>query len=438
MDQGSNAGGAAVPLTARARRRAILAATIGCGLEFYDFVTFAFFAIQIGHAFFPSHDRYLSLMGALATFGAGFLGRPIGAWVLGGYADRVGRKPAMLLSMVLMGLAIATLALTPSYASIGIAAPVIAVAARLVQGFALGAEVGASTTYMVESGDPARRGWSAGLQGVAQYIGITAGALVGFGVSSVLSDTALSAYGWRIALLLGASVVPFALVIRRTLPESLGSPEPELPDAAPGPSFAQVVGCGATILASGTIASYFFNYTATFGQNELHLSASAAMAGQVAANAVGIGTSLVGGYLSDRWGRRALMIWPQLALALLILPCFSWLLAARSVEVLIAVTLLLSGLSNIQNGAIYAAIAESLNPAIRSRGFSLIYALPITIFGGSTQLFLTWLLKATGTPMSIAWYLAGVQLIGLAAMVILPESAPRRRCAGGGIALAAA
>ena len=133
----------------RIARRAILAATCGNALEFYDFVTYAYFAIQIGHTFFPSHSGYLSLMGSLATFGAGFVARPVGAWVIGGYADRHGRKKGMFLSMMLMGLGIITLALTPGYATIGIAAPILAIAARLAQGFALGGEVGAATTYML-------------------------------------------------------------------------------------------------------------------------------------------------------------------------------------------------------------------------------------------------------------------------------------------------
>ena len=443
MDQGGHGDGAAALLDPRVRRRAVLAATIGCGIETYDFVTFAFFAIQIGHAFFPSHDRYLSLMGALATFGAGFIGRPIGAWVLGGYGDRVGRKPAMLISMVLMGLAIATLALTPSYAMIGIAAPIIAVVARLVQGFALGAETGASTTYLIEAGDPERRGFSASLQGVSQNVGITCGALAGFVLSLLLSEAQLSDFGWRIALLLGTSVVPFALVIRRTLPEtrepeSAGNPEPEPFGTAPGPTFRQVVWCGGTIIAASTIATYFVNYTATFGQAELHLSTRGAMAAQVSATAIRVVAGLLGGWLSDRWGRRVMQIYPQIVLVLLIVPAFGWLLSLRSVGVLIAVNLLFSALGGLKEGSVYAAIAESLNPAIRARGFSLIYALPVTIFGGTTQLLLTWLLKVTGTPMSIAWYLAGVQVIGLVAMLLLPESALRQRRARGGPTLAPA
>jgi MFS family permease len=414
------------------RRKAVFAATIGAALEFYDFVTFAFFAIQIGDSFFPSTDRYISLMGSLATFGAGFLSRPIGAYVLGGLADKVGRRSVMVLSMVMMGVAIAALALTPSYAAIGVAAPVIAVLARLVQGFALGGEIGSSTVYMLEAGAPGRRGFNTSLQGVAQLVASTFGALVGLALSALLSEGQLSQFGWRIALLIGVSVVPFALVLRRSLPETKDEPEPLLDAAAaPGPSPRQAVLLGATIMGAQTIANYVFNYTATFGQTQLHMSARAAMAGLLAANAIGIVTSLLGGWLSDRYGRRPLLLWPQLAFTLLILPCFLWLLEVRTVIVLICVNLLLNGIANLQNGPTYAAIAESLPRRIRGRAFALVYAAPVTLLGGTTQLFVTWLLKVTGAPMSLAWYLAGVQLIGLAAIVALPESAPRQRRSAG-------
>lgn len=411
----------------KAMRWVILAASLGCSIEFYDFIIFAFFAVQIGQSFFPSNDRYASLMGALATFAAGFLSRPLGAYVLGGYADRAGRRPAMLLSMVLMGLAIAALALTPSYSVIGLAAPIVAVAARLVQGFALGGEIGSSTVYMVEAGGSGRRGWNAGMQGAAQYAAAALGALVGVGLSSALSEVQLATFGWRIALLLSATVVPFALVIRRALPETMGRPEPARPRrAVAGPNFTQVVWLGGLIMASSTIGAYIFAYTATFGETQLHLSTRASMEGQTAASAVGVVASLAGGWLCDRWGRRALMIWPQLAFALLTVPCFAWLLAYRTVASLVSTNLLLGGLSAITASALYAAVIESLAPLQRSRAFALIYAVPIAVFGGTTQLFVTWLMRVTGTPMSLAWFLTAVNLVGLAAMMLLPESAPGR------------
>ncbi|MBW8785183.1 MAG: MFS transporter, partial [Novosphingobium sp.] len=206
-------------------RRAVFAATLGNALEFYDFVTFAYFAIQIGKTFFPSHDPFVSLMGSLATFGVGFVTRPIGAYVLGGYADRHGRKRAMLLSMMMMGAGIALLVLTPGYARIGVLAPIAAVTARLLQGLALGGEVGSATIYMMEASDPYKRGFTISWQGASQGISATVGALVGLLISLVLTGPELTSYGWRIALGLGLFIVPVALMVRSSLPETLDLPE---------------------------------------------------------------------------------------------------------------------------------------------------------------------------------------------------------------------
>jgi MFS family permease len=290
----------------------VAAATVGNGLEFYDFITFAFFAIQIGDTFFPSESKFLSLMGALATFGAGFVTRPLGAFFLGGFADRHGRKPAMLISMSLMGLGIVLLCVTPGYAQIGYAAPVVAVVARMIQGFALGGEVGAASVYMMESAQPHRRGWAMSWQGASQNIAATIGSLNGLLLTYVLSADELSSYGWRIALGLGATIVPFALWIRNSLPETIDKPEAAAAPTAAATegfrSYLRPVVCGFVIIASGTIATYIFQYMATFGQNTLHLSQRISFAGEVANNAIAVVAIMWGGSLSDRLGRRPVQL----------------------------------------------------------------------------------------------------------------------------------
>ncbi len=425
-DQASDAANFDHFLTPRERRRAVFAATLGNGLEFYDFITFAFFAIQIGQTFFPSQNSFLSLMGSLATFGAGFVTRPLGAHILGGYADRVGRKPAMLVSMSLMGAGILLLALTPGFSAIGYAAPVIAVLARLIQGFALGGEVGSATIYMMESATPARRGWTMSWQGASQSVAASIGALVGLGLSLALSPTELSAYGWRIALALGATIVPVALYVRRALPETIQAPDSAVVPHGPFRQYMRPVVCGFLIIASGTIGSYIFQYMATFGQNTLHLSTSVSMAGELANNGIGIVAVMAGGAMSDRFGRRSVMLGPQLLFCLLIVPCFLWLTTARNATSFISANLILSAIAGFMYGAVYAAISESIPKAVRARVFALVYSIPVAVFGGSTQFFITWLLHVTRNPMSIAWYLTGVSLIGLAAMYMLRESAPVR------------
>ena len=408
-------------------RRAVAAASVGNALEFYDFVTFAFFAIQIGHTFFPSGSAYLSLMGALATFGAGFITRPIGAWVLGGYADRVGRKPAMLFSMTLMGASIAVLALTPGYATIGIAAPIIAIGARLTQGFALGGEVGSATAYMMEAATDDRRGFMVSWQGATQQIALSVGAVVGLILALLLSANQLDSFGWRIALLIGVIIVPFGLMIRRRLPETLPEEGPIAAVAPPFRSYAKFVILGFIIIAQGTITSYIFSYMATYGQATLHLSTSFSMAAQFANNFAGLVGVLIGGLLSDRHGRRPIMIVPQIMFSMVIIPCFLWLTGSGTGTAFLISNVILSFLANFYYGAVYAAIAENLPARVRSRVFALVYSIPVAVFGGTTQLVVTWLLRVTGNPMSIAWYMFAIAIVGLGAMLMTPESAPARR-----------
>jgi len=412
--------------TPRQRRRAIVAATLGNGLEFYDFVTFAFFAIQIGHTFFPSESPFLSLMGSLAAFGAGFITRPLGAHILGGYADRRGRKPAMLLSMMLMGAGILLLALTPGYATIGYAAPVIAVIARLMQGFALGGEVGSATVYMMESATAQRRGFTISWQGASQAIAASAGSLMGLLLSLVMTDAELASYGWRIALLLGATIVPLALYMRSTLPETIHEVDDAPVEDEGLRSYLRPVACGFVIIMCGTIATYIFTYMATYGQNTLKLSTSISMAGELANNAIQVVAVLAGGLISDRIGRKRVMIGPQILFTLLVVPCFLWLTTERDLISFIGANLILGGVSNFMFGAVYAAISESLPKSVRARAFALVYSVPVALFGGTTQMVVTWILEVTGEPMSIAWYLTAISIIGLAAMLALRESAPVR------------
>src|SRR5579871_2366901 len=193
--------------------RQALAIAVGNGLEFYDFVTYAFFATQIGHTFFPSSSSDLSLLSSLATFGVGFLTRPLGALVIGRFGDRAGRKPAMLLSLSLIGVAVTGLALTPSYASIGTLAPVLVIGFRLLQGFALGGEVGPSTAFLLESAPPSRRGLYVSLQATSADSATLVAGVVGAILASTLDTAQLDAWGWRVAQLLGVCIIPFAFVL---------------------------------------------------------------------------------------------------------------------------------------------------------------------------------------------------------------------------------
>ncbi len=412
-------------------RRSVAAATIGNALEFYDFITYTFFAIQIGHAFFPSHSTYASLMASLVTFGAGFITRPIGGIVIGAYSDRAGRKPAMILSFTLMGAAIVALALIPPYRVIGVAAPILAVIARMVQGFSLGGEVGPTTAYLLEEAPLRRRGLAVSWQGASQGIAATLGGLVGFGLSAAMPPALLDAYGWRIAFLIGALTLPFGLWIRRSLPETL-----DLPDAsgeavtarqtrlALARDASRILILALLVLAAGTISTYVGNYMTTFAQHTLRMTPKVAFGAGVIANIAGVASGLYGGWLSDRIGRRPVMIWPNLAHLALIIPVFLWITGARSPFALMAGTTILATLGGLGNGAFFAAVTETLPKAIRGGAFAIVYAVSIALFGGTTQPMITWLIHATGSPMAPAWYMLGAGAIGLAARWLILESAP--------------
>ncbi len=413
--------------------RHIAAATIGNALEFYDFLIYAFFSIQIGHAFFPSQSAYGSLMLSLATFGAGFVTRPLGAFVIGNYADRAGRRPAMLLCFVLIGCAIVGMALIPSYESIGIAAPILAVICRMLQGFSLGGEIGSNTAFLLEAAPVEQRGLVVSWQGASQNMALIAGGTVGVLLTTWLPPEALDSYGWRLAFLVGALAVPFGLWLRTRLPETLHAAE----ERADSPSVAQsrlqqaqanwrVIGLGLVVLASGTIGTYIFSYLATYAQATLHLSARAGFLAETWGNLLGIPTVLLGGWLSDRFGRRPINIWGNLAFLLLIYPTFAWIVEARSEFALIVGMTVLNGVANFFQGCFYAGLAESLPKSIRGSGFGVVYSGSIAAFGGSTQLVVTWLIHITGSDLAVCWYLVGATALGQLALMMFPESAPLR------------
>lgn len=411
------------------KHRHIAAATVGNALEFYDFITYSFFAIQIGHAFFPTHSAFASLMLSLATFGVGFVTRPIGGFVIGLYSDRVGRRAAMILSFSLMGSSIVALALIPTYRSIGIAAPILAILSRMVQGFSLGGEVGPNTAYLVEAALPNRRGLAVSFQGVSQGVAATTGGLVGVGLTWILSPAALDAYGWRIAFLLGGVALPFGLWLRHGIPETLNVVEATAGRAQRGAQALRenkrVIILGLMVLATGTIATYVFNYLATFAQNTLHMSARIGFEATVVGNVGGILAVLYGGWLSDKVGRRPVMIWSNLAYLLLVYPMYLWMVDSRSGAVMLIANAILC-IGSMPYGAFYAGLAESLPKGIRGSGFATIYAIAIASFGGTCQLVITWLIHVTGSPMAPTWYLVAAGIVGQVAMLLMPESAPVR------------
>ncbi len=408
--------------------RQVAAVVAGNALEFYDFITYSFFAVQIGQTFFPSGDAAASLLASLATFGAGFLTRPIGAIVIGRMADRVGRKPAMLLSFALMGLAIVGLALTPGYRTIGVAAPILAIAFRLIQGFALGGEVGPSTAFLIEAAPPGRRGLLVSLQYMGQDAAILCAGLMGVGLSSVMGAGALSDYGWRIALLAGAVIVPFGLLLRRGLVETLHEAEAAAttPTRSAGPPVTarRVAILALMMLAAGTTVGYVLDYLTTYATATLHMPATLAFGATVVLGLTGVICDPLGGWLSDRFGRKRVMIIPWALLLVMIGPCFWAISTYRSGVVLLGATALLSVATSISSSSVLVAVTESLPKRVRSGTLALVYAVAISIFGGSAQFNVAWLTGALHSPLAPAGYMAVGVAVGLAAMLMMRETAP--------------
>ena len=404
------------------------AVVAGNALEFYDFLTFSFFAVQIGAVFFPGKDTTSSLLLTLATFGVGFATRPLGGVMIGTLGDTWGRKPAMLFSFGLMGFSVVGLALTPSYASIGWYAPLLAVLFRLLQGFALGGEVGPTTAFLLEVAPPARRGLYVSLQNATQYFATLCAGLVGLVLANLLSPDALTQWGWRIALLIGAAVVPFALIIRRRLPETLHETHAR-PGKRKGPmgGLMWLAILGLCMLASATIGTYTMNYMTTFANRTLGFPPAWAFTATIASGSCAMMGALAGGFLGDRWGRKPVMIGASLALLALALPCFAAMVHFHSMFALLAGTGVMAVFVGLSAAAIVANLAESLPVNLRAGSLGIIYALAISAFGGTAQFMVTWLIDVTGSPLAPAWYLSGALLLGLGAMLAMPESAPVRK-----------
>lgn len=400
----------------------ILAVGAGNALSFYDFVTYAFFAIQIGQTFFPFHDSTTSLLASLATFGVGFFARPVGALVIGRYADRHGRKPAMIFSFALMGVSILGMALTPGYRTLGIAAPIIAIVFRLLQGFALGGEVGPATAWLIEAAPPLKRGFYASISYATQDGGVLVAGLVGTLLAALMPATMLADYGWRIAFALGASIVPFGLLLRRRLAETLATEEQAKP--APLRPFLRVALLGLLMLATATVCNYVIDYMTTYAGHTLAMPPVAAFSATIVIGLCNVSCDLLSGWLSDKYGRKPLMLIFYPLLLVIVVPAFMVVVQSRSVPMLLLASALFASLQCLASGPILTTITESIPASVRAGAVGTIYALSITIFGGTTQLVVAWLTDRTHNPLVPGYYMMAFIALGLCGMMAMRETAP--------------
>ena len=408
-------------------KTSVAAAIAGNVLEFYDFTTYSFFAVMIGEAYFPSKDPFISLMLSLAAFGVGFVTRPVGGFVIGAYADRAGRKPAMMLTVTLMAIGMLVIALTPTYASIGVWAPIVVLLARLIQGFALGGEVGPATSFLIEAAPPDQRGLYASWQLASQGLSILMAGAIGLGLSLVLSSEAMHAWGWRIPFVIGILIIPVALVMRLKMPETLDSEAPTIHHSI-GSVLSSLLKdhlrpfvLAFLLISSGTIATYVGNYTTTYAITTLGLPTSVSIAATLVLGLCIFIFSLVGGWLADRFGRKPLLIWPKVVLMLGVYPAYELINAFKGPASLLSVTAAGAALGSLGSVAL-VVIPEMLPASVRSAGLAVSYALGVTVFGATAQPIVAWLIHATGNPLSPAWYLILANLVGIAAILMMPET----------------
>ena len=395
----------------------VVAAILGNALEFYDFTVYAAFAAMIGRAFFPASNPNLSLLLSVATFGVGFVARPLGGILIGAYADRFGRKPAMTLTIWLMAIGSGMVGLLPGYASIGVLAPILLVVARLIQGFSAGGEMGPATTYLLESAPQGRQCFFGSWQLASQNMGTIISGVVGVILALTMSEQTSNAWGWRVPFLLGILIAPIGFYIRRNLDETLdgeeahGSVSAVLSDVVKR-YWTQVVLC-ILVISGATITQYFFIYTTTYALTALGFSQAVAMASNLTLGFVGTGAAVAGGILADRFGLKRVAILPRLIVTLLLYPAFSLVVASGSPTVFLLVVAGLMIPHAMSSAAGIILIPKIFPAAVRTSGLSIAYALGVTIFGGTAQIVFTWIIGATGNKLSWLWYIIAMSIVSL-------------------------
>ena len=400
--------------------RTAIAANIGAVFEWYDLLLYALFAVTLSKQFFPPGDPNSAVLLSLGTFAVAWLVRPIGAVVIGTYADRAGRKPALVLSVGLMLLGTLITAVLPGYATIGLAAPVLLVLARLIQGFSAGGEFGSATALMAEQ-DPRRRGLLASLQWGASGFAVFLASMFAYVINQTLDPAQVASWGWRIPFAFGLLIGPVGWYIRRAMDESpefattVHSPTP-LREALTHDTWRILAGAGA--VAAGAAGSFTNAYMPTFAITKLGLGASAAVVGTIVAGLINSTLPMWFGHLSDRYGRLPVM-WTFGGLGLvMIYPMFVWLIASPSVGTLVACQALLAVVMYCGYYATVPALLSDLFPTRRrTTGISISYVLGQLLFGGVTPLVVGWIVTQTDDPTSPGIYLSAVVVVSLLSLV---------------------
>ncbi|CAE6820898.1 MFS transporter [Paraburkholderia domus] len=409
---------AATALRRKQVRRAVIAASIGNALEWFDMIAYGTFALIIAKLFFPTTNESASLLLALATFGVSFLMRPLGAIVLGSYADRAGRKAALTMSIFLMMIGTLIIVVVPTHAHIGIAASVIILIARLIQGFSAGGEFGSATAFLIEYA-PDRRAYYASWQVASQGGAILLAALFGAVLNATLTQVQLESWGWRVPFIFGLLIAPVGYYIRRHMEETPEFSEAEaskspLSDMFSGQKLRLLVTVG--FVALGSVGNYLALYMPTYSIRQLGLPATV---GFMATLVVGVIMALASPYfgaLADRKGPARVMTVAAALTAVLCYPLFSLVVNHPTVGTLMIVQVALGTLATAYFAPMPALMSAIFPVQVRTTGLSLGYNIAVTVFGGFAPFILTWLIASTGSKLSPSYYLlaiAGMALVSL-------------------------
>ncbi len=406
----------------------IVAAVLGNSFEFFDFGVYAAYVGIIGRVFYPADNPFVSDLASAATFGIGFIARPLGGMLIGAYGDRAGRKPAMMLTIALMALSSGMIAFLPGYASIGVLAPILLVSARVVQGFAVGGEMGPATMFMLESAPKGRRLFYGSFQIASQNIAQLAVGLSGFLLATALTPQNLDAWGWRVPFALGILIAPIGMYIRRRLTETLVHTAGVTPvktsqavSTVLRHNWRKVL-LGVGMVSGTTITQYFLINMTPYAIRTLHLPASTAMLSAMSFGIAGALGALAGGLLADRFGIKPVVLIPRLIFLVLLLPAMHLLVAQPGALSLVAVIAILVALHAASSTIVL--MQQIFPPPVRSTGLAFTYALGITIFGGTATYIVTWLVGVTGDPLASVYYVLAANLVTLGSILAVRMPAP--------------
>jgi MHS family citrate/tricarballylate:H+ symporter-like MFS transporter len=403
----------------------VIRVTSGNFLEMYDFFVFGYYASAIGKVFFPTGSEFAQLMLAFMTFGAGFLMRPLGGVILGAYIDHHGRRVGLLLTLGLMAIGTISIALVPGYATLGAFAPIIVVVGRLIQGFSAGVELGGVSVYLSEIATPGHKGFYVSWQSGSQQIAVILVAALGVLLSSYVPPAEMVVWGWRIPFLIGCLIIPLLFILRASLKETeeFEKRRHTVPSGRQilvglGQNW-QIVLIGMLLVTMTTVSFYFITaYTPTFGREVLKLSGLDSLIVTLFVGVSNLFWLPVMGAVSDRIGRKPVLVVFTVLMFVSAYPALSWLVSSPSFTRLLAVELWLSFLYGSYNGAMVVALTEIVPVNVRTSGFSLAYSLATATFGGFTPAVVTYLIHATDNRAVAGLWLMFAAACGLLATLL--------------------